>query len=216
MPRIIGAMNRTILATIFVASTLVTGMLFAGIVLQDAEAAKPNPKTKPFKGTSSGTFITDISAFPIVTSTATSSGTFTHLGSSTSSGTFFVDFSTFGTLTSPNCITVLLSPSTTTAANGDIVTFDLGGVFGTQCFFDSGGAPATTLVPFCGPSAGDPHTSTVSVDYAITGGDGRFAGATGSGTVSSAVNHCDPSAPLGNSFTTITSGTITFAASNKS
>ena len=209
MPRIIGAMNRTILATIFVASTLVTGMLFAGIVLQDAEAAKPNPKTKPLKGTFSGSFTTSVVG-AIVTSTAFSSGIYSHLGSSTSAGTFIVDFSTFGTLTSPNCITVLLSPSTTTAANGDTVDFAL--VSGTQCFFDSGLAPATTLA-FCVAGAGNPVTSTVNTVYDITGGTGRFLDADGTGTVSSAVIHCGPS---GNTFTGITSGTITYAASNKS
>jgi len=210
-------MNRKILATVFVALTLVTGLLFAGIAFQDAEAKKLNPITKPFKGTFSGTFMTpDFSDFPTVATAATSSGTYTHLGSSTSAGTFFVDFSTFGTLASPNCITVLASPSTTTAANGDTVTFVLGGVFGTQCFLDSGLLPATSLVSFCGGAVGDPHTSTVFVDYAITSGDGMFFGATGSGTVSSAVNHCDPSVPSGNSFTATTSGTINYAASNKS
>jgi len=204
-------MNRKILATVFVASTLVIGMLFAGIVLQDAEATKPNPKTKPFKGTFSGTFMTpDFIAFPIVATAATSSGTYTHLGSSTSVGTFVVDFATFDG-PGPGCVVVSPSASTTTAANGDNVTFDLGTVSGIQCFFDSTGAVATVFA-FCGATT-DIHTSTVVTDYDITGGDGRFVGATGSGTVSSAINHC---APNGDTFTGTLSGDIKYAASNKS
>jgi len=207
-------MNRTILATVFVASTLVTGMLFAGIAFQDAEAIKPNLKTKPFKGTFSGTFGTPV-GFPVAVTLASASGDFTHLGSSTLVGTFVVDFSTLGT-PGPGCIDVLVGSSTITAGNGDTVLIDIGGV-GIQCFLDDFGVAALNFaVPFCTPVANAPHTSTVSAPYVITGGDGRFVGATGSGTVSSAVDHCDPSVPSGNSFTATISGTIKYAASNRS
>ena len=192
-----------LIATITV---LVTGLTLAA-TLDDAEAKKPNPKTKPFKGTFSGSFTTS-KAEAIITSTATSSGNYSHLGSSTSVGTFVVDLATFG-VPGPGCVDVLPSASTTTAANGDNVTFDLG--TGIQCFFDSTGAVATGL-NFCGDAA-NIHTSTVVTDYDITGGDGRFVGADGSGTVSSAINHCPPN---GNTFTGTISGDIKYAASNKS
>jgi len=202
-------MNRTILATVFVASTLVTGMLFAGIAFQDAEAIKPNPITKPLKGKFSGSFTTSVVEF-IVTSMATSSGVYSHLGSSTSVGSFVVDLATFG-IPDPGCVSVLPSVSTITAANGDDVTFDLGTVPGIQCFFDSTGAAATVLA-FCGAVI-NIHTSTVFTDYDITGGTGIFDDALGSGTVSSAINHC---APNGDTFTGTLSGDIEYAASNRS
>ena len=194
-----------LIATITV---LITGLTLAA-TLDDAEAKKPNPKTKPFKGTFSGSFTTSV-AGAIVTSTATSSGIYSHLGSSTSAGTFVVDLATFGD-PAPGCVDVSPSTSTTTAANGDDVTFDLGKESGIQCFFDSTGAVATSLA-FCG-AATNIHTSTVVTDYDITGGDGRFVGAAGSGTVSSAINHC---APNGDTFTGTLSGDIKYAASNKS
>jgi len=198
-------MNRMILATVFVALTLVTGLLFAGIAFQDAEAIKPNPKTKPFKGMFSGSFMAPTGPLTMFTSIAMSSGDYSHLGSSTSVGSFVVDFTSF----SAGCIDVLVGSSTTTAADGDTVDFDIGGGSSMQCFFDLGGLPATTLT-FCGAPS-DIHTSTVSADYVITDGTGRFDDASGSGTVSSAVNHC-----AGNTFTGTISGDIEYAASNKS
>jgi len=187
-------------------TVLVTGLTLAA-TFDDAEAKKPNPKTKPFEGTFSGSFTATVVGL-VITSDATSSGNYSHLGSSTSVGTFVVDLATFG-VPGPGCVDVLPSASTTTAANGDDVTFDLGS--GIQCFFDSTGAVATGLA-FCG-AATDIHTSTVVTDYDITGGDGRFDGASGSGTVSSAINHCGPN---GNTFTGTLSGDIKYAASNKS
>ena len=195
-----------LIATITV---LITGLTLAA-TLDDAEAKKPNPKTKPFKGTFSGSFTT-IQVGTIVTSTATSSGIYSHLGSSTSAGTFVVDFATFDD-PAPGCVDVSPSTSTTTAANGDDVTFDLGKESGIQCFFDSTGAVAT-VPAFCGTEATNIHTSTVVTDYDITGGDGRFIGADGSGTVSSAINHCGPN---GDTFTGTISGDIMYAASDKS
>ncbi len=205
MTKIIDGKRLLVISTMIV---LVSGLTMAA-ALDDAEAKKPNLKTKPFKGKFSGSFTTSV-AGTVITSTATSSGIYSHLGSSTSVGTFVVDFATFDG-PGPGCVVVSPSASTTTAANGDNVTFDLGTVSGIQCFFDSTGAVATVFA-FCGATT-DIHTSTVVTDYDITGGDGRFVGATGSGTVSSAINHC---APNGDTFTGTLSGDIKYAASNKS
>jgi len=190
-------MNRMILATVFVASTLVTGMLFTGIVLQDAEAMKPNPKVKPFKCFSSGTFTSDG-----IDSVTTGVGNCSQMGKITTSGDFTV------TGVADVCLTIESTNSVLTAANGDQVNLY---ITGTQCFFDENGEP-TAPVNFC--QIGGAHTSTVDGDYDITDGDGIFTDADGSGDINSDVNHCDDP-PNTDTFESTISGTIEYAASNK-
>lgn len=61
-----------------------------------------------------------------------------------------------------------------------------------------------------GPAGGPPETSTIDLEWTITGGTGRFLGATGSGTGHGV-------ADLINGITPITyDGTITYAASSRS
>ena len=76
-----------------------------------------------------------------------------------------------------------------------------------QCFQNANGEQ---VIPtgFCGGSDTDAHTSTVDGTFTITDGTGKFEDATGSGTFTSKVNHCDSEFPLGNSFESKLKGVI--------
>jgi len=184
-----------LIATITV---LVTGLTLAA-TLDDAEAAKPDPnkKTKPFKCSSSG-------IFNGVTGEFSQTGNCSQMGKTTSEGTFATGAPV------DDCLSIESTDSVLTAANGDTVTLE---TTGTQCFFNGAGDAIAIgdLTGFCGVAATDAHTSTVDGEYTITGGDGRFTDAMGSGTTHSDAIHCD-----GDTFESTISGTIEYAASNKS
>ena len=182
-----------LIATITV---LVTGLTLAA-TLNDAEAVKPIPnlKEKPFKCSSSGTFDGEALTF-------SQTGKCSHMGETTISGTFGLTGSVL--VGSIDCVGIE-STNVLTAANGDTVKMS---VTGTQCFFDENGNAIDATGTFCG--TGQAHTSTVDGTYVIDGGDGRFIGATGSGDIFSNANHCD------DTFDSTISGTIVYAASNKS
>jgi len=88
----------------------------------------------------------------------------------------------------------------------------------TQCFTDASGAPVSALAGFVcpPPPAGTQVFSTVTGGYIIPTGvapdwggnvDGKPV-VGGVGTITSMVNHCDPLAPFGNSFTSTITGNI--------
>ena len=191
-------MTKQTLPILLTATILIAGIFAMGMTFDDADAAKPNPKVKPFNCSSSGTFSSDGA-----TSETEGAGNCTHLGKTTSTGTF--DVTGFvGT-----CLTIESTNSVLTAANGDQVNLD---VTGTQCFFDENGDP-TAPANWC--QVGGAHTSTVDGEYDVTGGDGRFTDAQGSGDLDSDANHCDDP-PNTDTFESTISGTIEYAASNKS
>ena len=88
-----------------------------------------------------------------------------------------------------------------------------------QCFTDAFGGPASPFGAFCAkvagvPVVGAPAFSTVTGFYTIPippAASGLVDGKPvvgGVGTVTSTVDHCDPSAPFGNSFVSTFTGTI--------
>ncbi len=176
-------------------TVLVTGLTLAA-TLDDAEAKKPNPKVKPFKCSSSGTF-------DGITGDFSQTGNCSHMGETTTSGTFGVTgFEDVGGIT---CVTIGSADTELTGDNGDTVEMSITGI---QCFFDENGNPVNAG-GFCG--TGEAHTSTVVGTYDITGGDGKFTNADGSGTILSNASHCSS-----DTFDSTISGTIEYAASNKS
>lgn len=80
-------------------------------------------------------------------------------------------------------------------------------VSGTQCFKDANGQVPTTA-GFCGPPT-DTRSSTLVATITITGGTGKRAGASGSAAMTGLIDHCDASAPFGNSFAARIQGSIT-------
>ena len=183
-----------LIATITV---LVTGLTLAA-TLDDAEAVKPNPKIKPFKCSSSGTFDGEALTF-------SQTGKCSHMGETTISGTFGLT-GDFPVVDDKVCVGIESEDTELTAGNGDTVKMI---VTGTQCFFDENGVAVDATGDFCG--TGQAHTSTVDGIYVIDGGDGRFIDAEGSGTIFSDANHCE-----GDTFESTITGTIKYAASNKS
>jgi len=185
------------LPVLLTVTVLVAGIFSMGTTFEDAEAVKPNPKEKPFNCSSSG-------IFDGVALTFSQTGNCSQMGKTTSSGTFVV--TGVVDVGGVDCVTIGSTDTVLTAANGDTVTLE---TTGTQCFFDENGDAIDAIGTFCG--AGEAHTSTVDGTYDITGGDGRFTGATGSGTTFSDANHC-----FTDTFESTISGTIEYAASNKS
>ena len=110
----------------------------------------------------------------------------------------------------PNCInlTTPIGLDSFAISEDGHVTFSM---LLEQCFLDS----TMTALPgpptsFCsGPAATTAFFSTVTSSYMITGGliDGKVVTG-GTGTSTSTVDHCDPSAPFGNSFVSTLTGTI--------
>ena len=192
--------NKLTFPTLLTVAVLVAGVFAMGTTFEDAEAAKPNPKVKPFNCSASGIFDGETGDF-------SQTGNCSHMGKTTSEGTF--------TTGAPvdDCLTIE-SDTELTAANGDTVTLE---TTGTQCFFNGAGDAIAIgdLTGFCGAAATDAHTSTVDGEYTITGGEGRFTDATGNGDISSDANHCNEQ-PNTDTFESTISGTIEYAASNKS
>ena len=125
-----------------------------------------------------------------------------------------------------NCITLATPPNPASGPptlesfainEKGYISFNL---FVEQCFFTDAALtiPASPLGSFCAGGPADPAFSTVSGSpltvpasgYTITPGgnvDGKPV-VGGSGSTFSVVNHCDPSAPFGNSGVSSFSGTI--------
>ena len=191
-----------ILSTIAVA---VTGLALVA-TLDDAEA-KGKTGTFTFTCTESeGAFFDPVVTSPFLISTAGHSNC-TGLGPTNAASVAVVT----GLGPAPNCITLA------TAAGADaygiskkgFITFSMAL---TQCFFDSTGAVGSIAASFCGAPATNTFTSTVTGTYTMTGGvisGNPITG--GSGTVSSAVDHCTVgSAPFANSVKTTLTGTIIY------
>ena len=192
--------NKSTLPVLLTVAVLVAGVFAMGTTFEDAEAAKPNPKIKPFNCSASG-------IFDGVTGDFSQTGNCSHMGKTTSVGTFATGAPV------GDCLTIV-SIDSVTAANGDTVTLE---TIGTQCFFNEAGdaIPIGILTGFCGVAATNAYTSTVDGTYDITGGDGKFTDADGSGTTHSDANHCDD-LPNTDTFESTISGTIEYAASNRS
>jgi len=190
-------MNKTTkFSAIFTATILVAGLIAVGFN-NDALAAKPNPVVKPFDCSSSGTFDGNNGTFEQV-------GNCSHMGKTTFDGTFTP---TGGVLVDGVlCVGIESFDSLFEAANGDTITL---AITGTQCFFDETGAPVDASLDFCGN--GQSHTSTVDGTYTVTSGTGKFFDAEGTGTILASATHCNPD---GDTFDSLVSGNIEYAASN--
>lgn len=112
--------------------------------------------------TSSSSVIGVIGGWPLLAlhASATGSGTFTHLGLSVGTATYDVSWQTPGISQSGT----IVGDMTLTAANSDELYLDV------SCTYT---ASSTTY----------PTTLNVTGSYTITGGTGRFEGATGTGTI---------------------------------
>lgn len=191
-----------ILSTIAVA---VTGLALVA-TLDDAEAIGKTG-TFQFKCTESeGSFFDPTVTTPLVFSSAGHSNC-TGLGP-TSAASITIGV---GAGTPFNCID-LITPVGVDAdgiSKKGFITFSMAL---KQCFFDSTGAAVGFATPFCGGVVSNIHTSTVTGSYLMTGGviSGRPVMA-GTGTVSSAVDHCTVGvAPFANSVKTTLTGTIVY------
>lgn len=117
----------------------------------------------------------------------------------------FTGVLTAGTTPDVNgCVTVVSSgPSIAFDRKGDSFTYT---VSGTECYKDANGQIPTTA-GFCGAST-DTFTSTILATITVSDGTGKKAGTTGSGTLAGTVNHCDSTAPFGNSFRATMNGAL--------
>lgn len=184
--------NKKTLPALFAVAVLIAGVFAMGTMIENVDAAKPNPKVKPFKCSSSGTF-------DGIAGTTQGIGNCSHMGKTTSDGTF-VPIGVDGI-----CV-ILESTDVLTAANGDTVNLS---ITATQCFSDEEGNPVSP-VNWC--QTGGAHTSVVDGTYDVTGGDGKFTDAQGSGDIHTDANHCDEQ-PNTDTFESEISGTIKYAAS---
>ena len=114
-----------------------------------------------------------------------------------------------------NCINLATTVDAYVLSKKGFITFS---VILEQCFFDSTGAVGSVGAQFCGVTATNTFTSTVTGTYTITGGVITGNPVTGgTGTVSSAVDHCTAGvAPFANSVKTTLTGTIVYGAIVKS
>lgn len=143
-----------------------TAAVAALVVVAGAPAAaRSEPPTLPFRGYATTVDEPteppdDCPDFADWRYTSSGSGTFTHLGRAQVSVTHC------SWMTGPTTGAFGYSDVVITAADGDTVTVEHSGTFELGSF---------------GPEG--PTTSTVEGTWTITGGTGRFAGATGSGTL---------------------------------
>ena len=188
-------MNKTIqISAIFTATILVAGLIAVGFNNDALAAPQPNPVVKPFDCSSSGTFDGIAGTFEQV-------GNCSHMGKTTFSGTFGAVAPFIDNTSGFDCAVIGSTNSVFEAANGDTITLT---VTGTQCFFDANGDPINAGALFCSGA----ETSTVDGTYTITGGNGKFLDAAGSGTILASANHCT------DAFDSLVSGDIEYAASN--
>lgn len=92
-----------------------------------------------------------------------------------------------------------LSPSIIYNKKGDSVLFEIDpGTPAMQCFFAADGTTAVPPAAFCGDSATTAYYSTSTAPFTIVSGTGKYAGATGGGTLMAYASHCDAGKPLAN------------------
>lgn len=179
---------------------MATIMLIAAtlIVITSMNDAIADSGNKKFKCKLDGTFFTPVGLSVVSTAVGNCNA---GLGNVASAGTLIVS----DTPNENGCFDIVSDAQGTITFNrkGSSVTTE---IIGQQCFLDANGDPATTP-GFCGLET-DAHTSTVDGTFTVIDGTGRLKGATGSGTFTSEVNHCDPEFPNGNSFQSKFEGVI--------
>jgi hypothetical protein len=160
---------------------ILISLLALAVVAPGATVAKRGGTDRPSKGNGSGTTTFNVATSPFPGSTE-GTARLSHLGKTSYSSTFAV------TLTGPDTFTIT-GTQTLVAANGDRLFLSFTGT--------------GTFTPF-----GTGQTSEALVTYTVTGGTGRFDGASGilTGTVSTIVVSVDGSTAT---------GTHTFTAKGK-
>ena len=182
---------------------LATFTLFAAalMVVASIDDAIADSDSKKFQCRLNGTFFTPVGTSVVSVAIGNCNA---GLGKVASAGTLIVDSTPKGN----GCFDVTSDTEGTITFNkkGRSITSE---IIAEQCFQDANGNPPTTA-GFCGLET-DAHTSTVDGMFTITDGTGKFEGATGSGTFTSKVNHCDSEFPFGNSFESKFKGVIELA-----
>ena len=178
--------------------TAITLFAAALMVVASIDDVAADSDSKKFKCRLNGTFFTPVGTSVVSAAIGNCNA---GLGKVASAGTLIVD----STPNANGCFDVTSDTEGTITFNkkGRSITSE---IIAEQCFQDANGNPPTTA-GFCGLET-DAHTSTVDGTFTITDGTGKFAGATGSGTFTSEVNHCDSEFPLGNSFKSKFKGVI--------
>jgi len=182
---------------------LATFTLFAAalMVVASIDDAIADSDSKKFKCKLDGTFFTPVGQSVVSVAIGNCNA---GLGKVASAGTLIVD----STPNDNGCFDVTSDTEGTITFNkkGRSITSE---IIAEQCFQNANGEQ---VIPtgFCGDSDTDAHTSTVDGTFTITDGTGKFEGATGSGTFTSKVNHCDSEFPFGNSFESKFKGVIEF------
>ena len=182
---------------------LATFTLFAAalMVVASIDDAIADSDSKKFKCKLDGTFFTPVGQSVVSVAIGNCNA---GLGKVASAGTLIVDSTPNGN----DCFDVTSDTEGTITFNkkGRSITSE---ITAEQCFQNANGEH---VIPtgFCGDSDTDAHTSTVDGMFTITDGTGKFEGATGSGTFTSKVNHCDSEFPFGNSFESKFKGVIEF------
>ncbi len=168
--------------------TTLTLLAAALMVVASIDDAIADSDSKKFKCKLNGTFFTPVGTSVVSVAIGNCNA---GLGKVASAGTLIV------TPNGNGCLDVTSDTEGTLTFNkkGRSITSE---IIAEQCFQDANGDSPTTA-GFCGLET-DAHTSTVIGTFTIVDGTGKFEGATGSGTFTSKVNHCDSEFPLGNSF----------------
>jgi len=180
---------------------LATFTLFAAalMIVASIDDAVADSDSKKFQCRLNGTFFTPVGTSVVSAAIGNCNA---GLGKVASAGTLIVD----STPKVNGCFDVTSDTEGTITFNkkGRSITSE---IIAEQCFQNANGEQ---VIPsgFCGDSDTDAHTSTVDGTFTITDGTGKFEGATGSGTFTSKVNHCDSEFPLGNSFESKFKGVI--------
>ena len=168
-------MNRTSPLTRHIASrTVVAALALSALLPGLAQADQPPPRLVPFHATIAETSVA-VPCGPSLCATIKGSGQATHLGKTSEASTVVVELSSNP---APGCF-VETRTTTLTAANGDQMTMHH---TGQVCFSST--------------------TGTALDSYVVTGGTGRYSGASGSGTNTASIDRV-----TGNAVTTFT-GTL--------